>query len=107
MDQLQDRLHALEQQMHTITRRLRWWRGLACGVVVLAALTWALPSVLAQEEDAKKGQKGLAKRVAALEQILKHFSREGKKIFITGANLDQRAHSNRNIRFRFKVELFQ
>jgi SOS response associated peptidase (SRAP) len=88
MDHLQTRLEALEQQMHTVNRRLRWWRGLACGVVVLAALTWALPAVIAQEEEAKgKGQKGLAHRVAALEKLLKHFSREKNEIFITGANL--------------------
>jgi hypothetical protein len=88
MDQLHTRLDALEQQMHTVTRRLRWWRGLACGAVVLAMLTWALPAVLAQEEDAKgKGPKGLAQRVAALEELLKHFSREKNEIFITGANL--------------------
>jgi hypothetical protein len=87
MDHLQTRLDALEQQMHTVTRRLRWWRGLAGGLTVLAVLTWALPTVIAQEEDAKKGQKGLAQRVAALEQLLKHFSREKNEIFITGANL--------------------
>jgi hypothetical protein len=87
MDQLQTRLDALEQQMHTVTRRLRWWRGLACGVVVLAVLTWALPAVIAQEEAAMKGQKGLAQRVEALEKLLKHFSREKNDIFITGANL--------------------
>jgi hypothetical protein len=94
MDQLQTRLDALEQhvqtlnrQAHTVKRQLRWWRGLACSVVVLAGLTWALPAVIAQEEDAKKGQKGLAQRVAALEQLLKHFSREKNEIFITGANL--------------------
>jgi hypothetical protein len=51
-------------------------------------LTWALPSGTAQEEDAKeKGQKGLAHRVTALEKLLKHFSREGHEIIITGANL--------------------
>jgi hypothetical protein len=87
MDQLQTRLDALEQQMHTVNRRLHWWRGLACGLAVLAVLTWALPTVTAQEEDAKKGQKGLAQRVAALEDLLKHFSREKNEIFITGANL--------------------
>jgi trimeric autotransporter adhesin len=87
MDQLQDRLHALEQQMHTVTRRLRWWRGLAGGLLVLAGLTWALPSVIAQEEATEKGQKGLAQRVAALEKLLQHFSREKNEIFITGANL--------------------
>jgi hypothetical protein len=87
MDQLQTRLDALEQQMHTVNHRLHWWRGLACGAVVLAGLTWALPAVIAQEEASQGGQRGLAQRVAALEQLLKHFSREGKEIFITGANL--------------------
>jgi hypothetical protein len=87
MDQLQTRLEALEQQMHTVNRRLRWWRGLAGGAVMLAVLTWALPAVIAQEENARKGQKGLAQRVAALEKLLTHFSREKNEIFITGANL--------------------
>jgi hypothetical protein len=87
MDHLQTRLDALEQQMHTVNRRLRWWRGLACGAVVLAGLTWALPAVIAQEEAQGKGPKGLAQRVAALEQLLKPFSREQNEIFITGANL--------------------
>jgi hypothetical protein len=95
MDQLHERLNALESQVHTLTqhtrttqRRLHWWRGLACGAVVLAGLTWALPAVVAQEEEAKeKSPKGLAQRVAALEDLLKHFSREKHDIFITGANL--------------------
>jgi hypothetical protein len=88
MDQLQTRLHALEQQMHAMNRRLHWWRGLAYGVVVLAGLTWALPAVVAQEEEAQgKGPKGLAQRVVALEQLLNHFAREKNDIFITGANL--------------------
>jgi hypothetical protein len=95
MDQLHERLNTLEQQVQTLTqhtytatRRLRRWRSLACGAVVLAVLTWALPAVIAQEEDARgKGPKGLAQRVAALEDLLKHFSREKNEIFITGANL--------------------
>jgi hypothetical protein len=87
MDQLHTRLDALEQQMHTVTRRLRWWRDLAGGLAVLAELTWALPAVIAQEEATEKGQKGLAQRVAALEELLTHFSREQNEIFITGANL--------------------
>jgi hypothetical protein len=87
MDQLHTRLEALEQQMHTVTRRLRWWRGLAVGLLVLAVLTWALPSGTAQEEAAQGGQRGLPQRVAALERLLKHFSREDNEVFITGANL--------------------
>jgi hypothetical protein len=87
MDHLQTRLEALEQQMRTVNRRLHWWRGLAGGLLVLAVLTWALPAVIAQEEASQGGQRGLARRVAALEQLLKHFSRDGNEIFITGANL--------------------
>ena len=77
MDHLQERLEALEQRTHTVEHQLRWWRGLACGLVVLAVLTWALPAVIAQEEASEtRGQKGLAHRVATLEKLLKHFSRE-------------------------------
>jgi hypothetical protein len=89
MDQLQTRLDALEQQMHAMNRRLHWWRGLACGLAVAGLLGWSLPLGLAREDapDKEKGEQGLAQRVAALEELLKHFSREGKEIFITGANL--------------------
>ena len=41
MDHIQARLEALEQHTHTIERQLRWWRGLACGLIMLALLTWA------------------------------------------------------------------
>jgi hypothetical protein len=44
--------------MHTVTRRLRWWRGLAGGLLVLAVLTWALPAVTAQEEASTRGKEG-------------------------------------------------
>ena len=45
MDNFYERIEALEQrteqlQQHTrmVERRLRWWRGIACGVIVLALL---------------------------------------------------------------------
>jgi hypothetical protein len=48
---LQKRINALEHQtetlvqhIHTVDRQLRWWRGLSYNLVVLALLTWALPS---------------------------------------------------------------
>jgi hypothetical protein len=87
MDQLQTRLDALEQRTHAVERRLRWWKGLAGGLLVLAVLTWVLPSGIAQEEAAQGGQRGLAQRVAALESLLKHFSRADNEITITGANV--------------------
>jgi hypothetical protein len=90
MDHLQTRLAALEQQMHTVHRRLRWWRGLACGLAALGLLTWSLPAGTAQEDavaNHEKEKKGLEQRVAALEKLLKHFSRKGNEVFITGANL--------------------
>jgi hypothetical protein len=94
MDQLQTRLDALEHQVktlnrqtYTVKRQLHWWRGLACGAVVLAVLTWALPAGTGQQEPPDGGPRGLAQRVAALEDLLKHFSREKNEIFLTGANL--------------------
>jgi hypothetical protein len=89
MDQLQTRLDALEQQMHTVNRRLRWWRGLAGGLLALAVLTWALPVVTANDAkpDDPDDKKNLEQRVAALEKLLKRFSREGNEVTITGANL--------------------
>jgi hypothetical protein len=96
MDQLQTRLDALESQVytltqhtHTMSRRLRRWRGLACGLAVAGLLGWGLPLGLAREDarDKDKDPKGLAQRVAALEKLLTYFTREKNEIFITGANL--------------------
>jgi hypothetical protein len=86
MDHLQTRLAALEQRTQTVERQLRWWRGLAGGLLVLAVLTWALPLGTAQEAP-QSGGKGLEQRVSALESLLKHFSRKGNEVTITGANL--------------------
>jgi hypothetical protein len=84
MDHLQRRLEALEQQMHIVNRRLRWWRGLAGGLLVLAVLTWALPADTAPDAQKKKN---LEERVATLEDLLMHFTREGSEVIIAGANL--------------------
>jgi hypothetical protein len=53
MDRMHERLEALEQRTHTVARQLRWWRGLAGGLLVLAVLTWALPLSTAQEDPTK------------------------------------------------------
>src|SRR6266508_4052165 len=93
MDNFRERFEALEQQTvqlkhhsRTIDRQLRWWRGLACGLVVLALCTWALPVVTAQDTR-HDDKKGLEHRVAALEKLLKHFRRDGDNVIIKGANL--------------------
>jgi hypothetical protein len=88
MDHLQQRLEALEYQVHTLThhthratRRLRWWRGLACTLVGLGVVTWALPSGTAQGT--------LEPRVAALEAKLAKltFDAATNTLVLTGANL--------------------
>jgi hypothetical protein len=81
MDQLHHRVDALERQLHILhersraaERQLRWWRGVACGLLVGALLTWARPSSTAPEDG---GLQGLADRVAALETLLTPFTRVG------------------------------
>jgi hypothetical protein len=70
-----------------MARRLRWWRGLAGGLLGLAVLTWALPVGTAQ--DAEHG-KTLEERAAALVSKLRFVTRSGRNMFITGANLHLR-----------------
>jgi hypothetical protein len=102
MDQLRERLDALESQVHTLTqhthtatRRLRWWRGLAVGLLVLAVLTWALPA--SKAADAPPGL--LADRMTALQNALSVLQDKLQhvtvvvtqdalpEVVITGANL--------------------
>jgi hypothetical protein len=82
LDTLEHHMYTLQQQTHTLAQRLRWWRGLACGLVALGLLTWALPVVTAGD-----GKKDLEQRVAALEDLLTPFSRKGTEVFLTRANL--------------------
>jgi len=53
IDNFRERFAALEQQMqvHTraVERRRCWWRGIACGLVVLGLLSWAPPLGTAQD----------------------------------------------------------
>ena len=74
MENLLERVEALEHHLrtlaahtHTVERRLRWWRRLACGLVMLALIGGALqagPTVDAQS-------KNLDDRLAELEDILR------------------------------------
>jgi hypothetical protein len=89
MDNFRERFEALEQQteqlqQHTrmVERRLRWWCGIACGVIVLALLGIPLQSGKAQYED-----KDLAQRVKDLEYKLQYVTGGPNEVVITGANL--------------------
>src|SRR5262245_49710264 len=96
MDNLRERFEALEQQTeqlrhqtqafeahtHTVERRLRWWRGMACGAIVLALLGFPLQSGKAQYED-----KDLAQRVTDLEYKLQYVTGGDNEVVITEANL--------------------
>src|SRR5262249_48273064 len=62
--------------------RLRWWRGITCGVIVLALLGIPLQSGKAQYED-----KELAQRVKDLEYKLQYVTGGANEGVITGANL--------------------
>jgi hypothetical protein len=89
MENFRERFEALEQQTeqlkhqtHTFACQARWWRGIACGVIVLALLGIPLQSGKAQYED-----KDLTQRVADLEYKLEYVSGGPNEVVITGANL--------------------
>jgi hypothetical protein len=88
MNHLLARVEALEHHMQSVERRLRWWRGLACGLVALGLLGWVLQAGYAA--DAPTGP--VADRLAAVEAKLVHLTsatdQEGRpEVVITGANL--------------------
>jgi hypothetical protein len=92
MDNVRERIEALEQQMkvmgahtRTVERRLRWWRGIACGVGLLGLVSLPLQSGTAA--DTQPG--GMAERMAALEKKLgtMAFDDAANEVVITGANL--------------------
>jgi hypothetical protein len=64
--------------------------GLACGLVALGLLNWALPVGTAQEESPAGGNRSLEQRLAALEHKLRHLTsatdEDGRiEVVITGA----------------------
>jgi len=116
MDPLLGRIETLEQHVQTLTqhassvaRRLRWWRRLACSLMVLTI--FSLPISLGADDRRHDDRKGdhrghkskhddkddkelrkLRDRIRALEQKLQHVTSErdenGLPEFrITGANL--------------------
>jgi hypothetical protein len=95
MDNFRERFEALEQwtaqlQQHTrlVERRLRWWRGIACGLLLLGLVSLPLPSGTARDEQPTAAEyKGLRQRLAALEYKLEYVSGGPNEVVITGANL--------------------
>jgi hypothetical protein len=89
MDNFRERFEVLEQQTEqlrqqtqALARQARWWRGIACGAIVLALLGFPLQSGKAQYEG-----KDLAQRVADLEYKLQYVTGGDDEVVITGANL--------------------
>jgi hypothetical protein len=89
---LRDRLQALEKQTQALAhqtraaeQRLRWWRILACGLLVLGVIILPLVGGTAQEQSAY--ERALARRLAALEYKLQYIDGGPKEVVITGANL--------------------
>ena len=75
--------HALQAHTRTVERRLRWWRGLVCGILLMGLVSLPLPSGTAQSP----AEETLAQRVAALEHTLRYVTSGEKEVVITGANL--------------------
>src|SRR5215470_19221380 len=92
MDNVRERFEALEQQMlvmgahtHAVERQLRWWRGIACGVLLLGLVSMPLQSGTAA--DSQPG--AMAERMATVENKLSAmtFDDAANEVVITGANL--------------------
>jgi hypothetical protein len=92
MDNVRERLAALEQQTEqlqqhtrTVERRLRRWQGFACGLVLLTVMSRSLHSGTAA--DTQPG--AMADRMATLENKLSAMTFDGaaNEVVISGANL--------------------
>ena len=98
MDHLLQRLEALEDEVRTVQRRLRLWRQLAGGVLVLALVSLLQPWGLAAQVPGQDQERtfwqlvNLWGRVGALERTLTHVTTvtgagDLPEVVITGANL--------------------
>jgi hypothetical protein len=85
MDNFRERFEALERRTQMVEQRLRWWRGIACGVVLLAVFSLALPSGKASDAPGR----GMGDRMATVEKKLAamNFDDAANEVVITGANL--------------------
>jgi hypothetical protein len=98
MDHLLQRLEALEDEVHTVQRRLRRWQQLAGSVLVLALACFLQPWALAAQAPGEDPERTLWQivnlwgRVGAIERTLTHVTSvpgaDGlPEVRITGANL--------------------
>jgi hypothetical protein len=68
IEKLGERLEAIEYRAQITEQRLRWWRILACGSLVLGLVILPLVGGTAQEQSAY--ERALVRRLAALEYKL-------------------------------------
>ena len=93
MENLRERLEALEnqaqafaKQMRAAERRLHCWRRIAYGLLIVGLVSLPLASgITAQDESSE--YRGMRKRLAALEYKLQYVSGGHNEVVITGANL--------------------
>jgi hypothetical protein len=85
IEKLHERVEAMEHRARMIERRLRWWRILACGLLVLGLVILPLVGGTAQEQSAY--ERALVRRLAALEYKLQYITGGANEVVITGANL--------------------
>jgi hypothetical protein len=64
LEVLQNQVHAFAKQMGAAERRLRWWRILACGLLVLSLVILPFAGGTAQEQSSY--ERALARRLAPL-----------------------------------------
>jgi hypothetical protein len=85
MGNFRERFEALERRTQMVEQRLRWWRGITCGVVLLAVFSLALPSGKASDALGR----GMSDRMATLEKKLAamDFDDAANEVVISGANL--------------------
>jgi hypothetical protein len=92
IESLRDRLEALEKQTQALVhqtradkQRLRWWRMLACGSLVLGMVMLPLVGGTAQEQSMY--ERAMARRLSTLEYKLQYIEGGPNEVVITGANL--------------------
>ena len=92
MDHWRERMEAVEQQMsamgaqtRTVARRLSWWRGFACGVMLLGFVRLLLQSGTA--EDQPPAERGERRAAVAKQLSARACAETANAVVLTGANL--------------------